>query len=105
MSSTYTPNLALEKPDVNDFYDIAVANGNMDAIDSEVVKKLDISSIEFSSDPSDTYPSKGVCSHNGKLYQNTSGTFVSGGTWIPAYWTEVKLGNVATLNYSVVGTY
>lgn len=34
--ATETPNYHLVKPDVNDFYDIGVPNGNMDLLDAEL---------------------------------------------------------------------
>lgn len=40
--STYTPNYNLEKPDVEEFYDVTVPNGNMEKIDTNLKEISDV---------------------------------------------------------------
>lgn len=47
--ATNTPNFNLVKPDLNDFADIRVLNGNMDIIDTELKKLSNIGEIDLSS--------------------------------------------------------
>ena len=39
--ATETPNYKLQKPDVDDFYDVAVLNDNWDKLDAAVAKVLE----------------------------------------------------------------
>ena len=41
MAATYTTNYNLEKPDVNDYYDIDVFNDNADKIDAALKENAD----------------------------------------------------------------
>lgn len=43
-----------------------------------------------------------LCMHNGYMYQCNTAT---SGTWNPAYWTQVRIGNMAALSYTVVSTF
>lgn len=65
-------------------------------------KYIDQSSLEY--DPTASYGKDAICKHEGKFYQNISGTTVTG-AWNGSYWTDAIFGNMATLSYTVVGTY
>ncbi len=49
--ATNTPNYNLVKPELNDFADIRVLNGNMDIIDAQLKKAMDIDLSKYATKP------------------------------------------------------
>lgn len=50
-----------------------------------------------------TYNKGATCMHEGKMYKCNSNNVT--GTWNPSYWSETRIGNVATLSYIVVSEW
>ena len=77
-------------------------NNNLNSVSGVANEAHSVIATEFSS--SKTYSFGNLAFHDGKLYEYTNST-ASSGAWNPNYWTEVKLGNMAFLRYTVVSTF
>lgn len=84
--ATETPNLHLEKPAENEFYDVKKFNANWDKIDA-AVKSLS-SAAEYSA--AQTYALGDYCTHDGKLYRCTT-AITEAEAWTEAHWTETSV--------------
>ena len=84
--ATETPNLHLEKPAENEFYDVKKFNANWDKIDA-AVKSLS-SAEEYSS--AKTYALGDYCTNDGKLYRCTT-AITEAEAWTEAHWTETSV--------------
>ena len=94
VGSTYTYDISINYPLTDHSYHRYV-NGLVQML-------ANILPLEYST--STSYPSGAVCMHEGKMMQNTSGNTVSG-AWNANYWTQARLGNMATLGYTEVQTW
>lgn len=84
--ATETTNFGLMKPDQEDFYDVSVANANMDKIDAAMVAAR--SAEEYN--PASTYAVGDYCVHDSKLYRCTT-AITAGETWTATHWTETTV--------------
>lgn len=98
--ATNTPNYNLVKPELNDFADIRVLNGNMDIIDAQLKKASDIDLSNYATKPElkNYLPLTGgnltgnlTVSHNQVLYTTKSITDENGN-----YYYEMSDGSVIT---------
>lgn len=83
----YTTNLGLNKPDPNDYADIAKINENMDKIDALVLMAV---AAAGAYNPEESYAVGDYCTHGGKLHK--CGTAIPDGeAWNAEHWTETTV--------------
>lgn len=83
----YTTNLGLNKPDPNDYADIAKINENMEKIDALVLMAV---AAAAAYDPEGSYAVGDYATHGGKLHK--CGTAIPDGeAWTAEHWTETSV--------------